>query len=203
MNGEQDTERPILCAATLHVHNYRTPIRTAYSIQCTVNGEQDTERANGLIRRAASQTPHLVRRSSFQTNAPQGTVTVTQETLSCAFDRENTCLDTSTQSPSDRGIAPARDRNKKHHLRIPKPLLSLVRLPSSHDGLELRQPPCLFHEGRLHRGIQIHQLKAKDHVEFLVLWKDVRSERRGIVCKGRLAYRDQVMACGNPIEREV
>ena len=138
-----------------------------------VNGEQDTERTNGLIRRAASQTPHLVRRSSLKTNAPQETMT--QETLSYAIDRGNTSLDTSTQSPSHRGIAPDRDKRKqgnkrKHHSRIPEPLLSLVRLPSSHDGLELRQPPCLFHEGRPRRGIQTHQLKVKDHVEFLVLW---------------------------------
>lgn len=85
----------------------------------------------------------------------------------------------------------------KHHSRIPKSLLSLVRLPPTHDRLELRQSPRLFHEGRLRRGIQIHQLKVKDHIEFLVLWKDVRRERRGVVCEGRLAYCDQVMACGD------
>lgn len=105
-----------------------------------------------------------------------------------------------TPAPKPKGEPrePEQDRQqRKHHSRIPKPLFSLVGLPPSDDSLEIRQPPCLFYERRLHRGIQIHQFKVKDHVEFLVSRKDVRRKRRGVVCKGRLAYRDQVVVCGN------
>ena len=154
-----------------------------------------------LARRSPSKT-------KTNTNDEQGTAV--RQTLSCPINRSKTgveanalSIDTRTQDGRELEQDRQHKQESKYHSRIPESLLSLVHLPLSHDGLELLQLPRLFQEGRLHRGIQIHQRKVKDHVEFLVLRKDVRRKRRSIVCKGRLPYRDQIVVCGDHTEQSV
>lgn len=73
-------------------------------------------------------------------------------------------------------------------LPIPKSVFSEEGLPPIYDFLELRKLPTSMFERflpRLSRGINIHQLKLKDHIQLMVVWQDIFGERVHVVSKRR------------------
>lgn len=73
-------------------------------------------------------------------------------------------------------------------LPIPKSVFSEEGLPPINYFLELRKFPISMFERllpRLSRGINIHQLKLKDHVQLIVVRQDIFGERVHVVSKRR------------------
>lgn len=71
---------------------------------------------------------------------------------------------------------------------IPKSVFSEKGLPPINDFLEFRKFPTSMFERllpRLSRGINIHQLKLKDHVQLMIVWQDIFGERVHVVSKRR------------------